>query len=414
MLYNIMKYLRQLLLCFSLLSTAIFFASGGEGDPLLVVTIMIKNEEEVICQTLQPFVDAGINSFFVLDTGSTDKTVEVTRNFFEKNHVTAGYIAQEPFVDFATSRNRALQLTQQQFSRAAFILMPDAEWYIQNVQGLLVFCKQYAQEDNPYASFLVRIMSDTLDFYTARLIKNNRSVYFVGAVHEVLNQVSPIKLPSDVYFKLEQTKNGAARSRRRWLRDCDILLKEYQKDVSNPRTLFYLAQTYAGLGQWYQAIHYYTLRTHISGWAEEDFMTQYRLAQSIERVINDGVYTWVDALSAYLKAYQIRPQRVEPLIKIAQHYWRNQEQELCYLFARRATEIPYPATDILFVDKLLYRFTRYDLLGMSAWCTGEYELGEWAVRKALAEKPHKIHLHKNLASYIKHREQKFLKQVGIA
>jgi len=33
-------------------------------DPLLVVVLMVKNEETVMRATLQPYVDAGINSYF--------------------------------------------------------------------------------------------------------------------------------------------------------------------------------------------------------------------------------------------------------------------------------------------------------------------------------------------------------------
>ena len=71
-------------------------------DPILVAVIMVKNEETVMRATLQPFVDGGVDSFFVFDTGSTDNTVGVTEDFFAEHGLTKAYIAQEPFIDFAT------------------------------------------------------------------------------------------------------------------------------------------------------------------------------------------------------------------------------------------------------------------------------------------------------------------------
>ena len=42
---------------------------------------MVKNEAHVIEETLQPFVDAGIDHFLVFDTGSEDKTVDIALSY---------------------------------------------------------------------------------------------------------------------------------------------------------------------------------------------------------------------------------------------------------------------------------------------------------------------------------------------
>src|SRR5436190_22697761 len=125
-----MKTLKKFFLFFLLFYINIFLSKSLIYDPILVAVIMVKNEEHVIRETLQPFIDGGIDSFFVFDTGSTDKTIETTQTFFKQNNITNGYIEQEKFIDFATSRNRALELAHQKFPHAAFMIMFDAEWYI--------------------------------------------------------------------------------------------------------------------------------------------------------------------------------------------------------------------------------------------------------------------------------------------
>src|SRR5581483_6823918 len=209
-------------------------------NPTLVAVIMVKNEEHVIRETLQPFVDGGVDAFFVFDTGSTDNTIEVTQNFFESHHITHGYIEQEPFIDFATSRNHALERAHQKFPHAAFIIMLDAEWYINDAKKLLDYCKQCLNRGDNYTSYLIRLLNDHADFYVGRLIRCHCNVHFKGAVHESINEVSPLKVPEDIYFKWLPQKTGIEKTQARFIRDRDILFKEYHANPST-RTLFYLA-----------------------------------------------------------------------------------------------------------------------------------------------------------------------------
>src|SRR5947207_9875299 len=95
-------------------------------DPLLVVVLMVKDEGAVMHATLEPFVDAGITSFFIFDTGSADDTIAQTENFFKEKNITSYYIEQEPFINFAVSRNHALERAETKFPNAGFMLFLDA------------------------------------------------------------------------------------------------------------------------------------------------------------------------------------------------------------------------------------------------------------------------------------------------
>lgn len=365
-----------------------------EYDPLLVVVIMIKNEAPVIRETLRPFVDAGIKDYLIYDTGSTDDTVEITKKFFQDAGIEHAVIKQEDFIDFATSRNHALRAAKESFPNACFLLMPDAEWYIKNGKGLLQFCQEHKDDhDNAY---LVRCtMGDSFNFHTQRLIRCRSNLQFVGAVHEGLNEVTIEKVSDDIFFEVGSTKYGKEKSQRRWSRDCELLFKEHQANPQSPRPVFYLAQTYHCLGDLFTAAQWYEKRSAMAGWDEENYITQYRLAQCYEELGK-----WDQALNSYLKAFSMRPHRAEPLVRLAKHYWASGERALCFLFARRAVELPYPKDDILFVEKNLYDYQRYDVMACVAWYVGEYELGEMAVRQALKAYPTLPHLLNNLNWYM--------------
>jgi len=375
-------------------------------DPLIVLTLMVKDEEHVIVQTLKPYVEGGIDAVLVFDTGSTDKTMQLAEHYLKSKNINF-HIAQEPFIDFAASRNRGLEIARVKFPHAGFLLMPDAEWYLHNPSKLIAFCKEqlvYAQNGHTLVdtdSYLMRIMSTQLDFYTQRLMRADKPVKFVGVVHETLDRVSQIMVPTDVYFELGSTKQGYEKSKKRWQRDKELLLKHHKENPSDPRTAFYLAQTYDCLGELENASTYYKKRRSLLGWYEENFMTVYRLAQVTERLAaqNNKKNTWDEALGYYLEAFSMRPCRAEPLIKISQYYLNHGKHELAYLFARRAEEINYPASDVLFVEKEAYEYVRHDVLGQCAWYVQSYDLGEAAVKKALNFHPSYEHLNKNLAFY---------------
>lgn len=206
----------------------------------------------------------------------------------------------------------------------------------------------------------------------------------MGSVHEVPNYIARVKLPDDVYFEWRPAQTGQSKTIQRWKRDCDLLLKEHQENPFDARTLFYLAQTYQCLGDWENAHIFYEKRSRINGWDEENYMALYRLGNvAWHRITKDRQDACPDLVTYYLKAFAMRPQRAEPLIQIAWYYLSKKQMHMAYLFAARAVQIPYPEKDILFIDKSLYDYTRYNILSKCAWAIGEYEVGKDAIRKAL-------------------------------
>ncbi len=366
---------------------------------VVVIVLMVKDEEAFMAKTLEPFVQAGLHSFVIFDTGSTDNTIAVTEDFFKSHHVAHYVITQEPFIDFATSRNRALDFAEEQFPDSPFFLMIDAEWYMHNVKGLIDFCVQNLE--NPIPAYLIRIVNPIISFTVPRLVRGKSGKRFIGVVHENIPLDIDARVPNDTYFELGVSRYGHEKSKKRWERDINLLLKEHEKKPHDSRTTFYLAQTYECLGDAYNAYRYYTIRAGQVGWPEEDYETLYRLGYIAEFLsFTDKSYTWDMAFSYYSIAHKILPHRAEPLIRIAEHYWSDAGSNipLCYLFAKRACELPYPEHDYLFINPYFYNFKRYEVLSNAALSMQDWQIGEAATRHALsvADLPH---LRANLAAY---------------
>lgn len=365
--------------------------------PLLAIALMVKDEATSILSVLSSFLDGGIRHFFVLDTGSTDNTVELTQAFFQQHDLTSSCLKQEAFIDFATSRNRTLALAEQHFPQAVFFLMPDAEWYLHHPETLLTFCEQQKNAATPL--YLMKIKMNAVDFYTARLFRAASKIRFKGVVHEVPDTLASIKVADPVHFQVKPTQQGVEKSRQRWRRDLTLLAKAHAASPDDPRTAFYLAQTHDCLGELEPAYAMYLHRAQLLGWDEENFITWLRLGNLAERLsAKNATFTWAIAMEHFLKAFSVRPHRIEPLIQIAEHYWPANIQT-CYLFSRYAYSIPYPHNDILFIDKVMYHYTRYEIMSRCAWYMGEYALGEEATLLALEEQPDRPHLHNNLRLY---------------
>lgn len=383
-----------------ILLLSFFHLTIASNDSLLVAVLMVKNEANCMQTTLEPLIKAGITSYVIFDTGSTDDTICITKQIFEQYGITNFFIPQEPFIDFATSRNRALELTQQYFPNASFMLMLDSEWHLHNGEKLLQFCQQ--QKNIPIPLYLIKMKQYSQEFQVARLIKCHSNIRFVGKVHEVPNQATYFSTPDTVYFTYQPSEYGHLKSCQRWLKDRDILLKEFEENPDNPRTVFYLARAYDCLNDLQNAAKWYLHRTDMQGWDEENFIACYSLAQIYQALQNHD-----QAILHYLKAFAMRPKRAEPLIQLAKYYWDIDQFELCFLFAQRSLQIPYPTHDILFVDRAMYDYVRYDMVSRSAWYAGEYQLGKQATLIALKANPQAPHLHYNLKLY---EEQLIIKQ----
>ena len=88
----------------------------------------------------------------------------------------------------------------------------------------------------------------------------------------------------------------------------------------------------------------------MGGWDEEVWYSLYQVARLHQRL----GFAWALVLDAYLRAYEFRPTRVEPIYQIARCYREHGQYHLGYLFSRAVFDTPYPE-DLLFIEKGIYQ-----------------------------------------------------------
>lgn len=311
------------------------------------LTMIVKDESARIERCLRSALPH-IDFTSIVDTGSKDGTIDVIESALDADSLDFSYfIYQRVWVDFATNRNEALALAMAA-GAYDYILLLDADHELvvgdPDFRSLLTApAYNIWQEDHGY------------EYANVRLLRADVAAKYVGVTHEVLVLPDGIKaetLPRDV-MRIIDHADGANREGK-LERDLELLLKA---DFQDPRTLFYIAQTYRDMGERVMAQGFYSARMSLGGWEEECWYAQYQIARLTEQP--DALPQ--DVTHAYLMAYARRPWRAEPLWHLARYWGGRNEQALQMMFYERSQDIPLPTDrDVLFIEVGCYDISETD------------------------------------------------------
>ena len=96
--------------------------------PTICLNMIVKNESRIITRLLDSVISI-IDTYCICDTGSTDDTISIITNYFDKHQIT-GIIINEPFKNFGYNRSFALNIAREK-SKADFLLLLDADMQLQ-------------------------------------------------------------------------------------------------------------------------------------------------------------------------------------------------------------------------------------------------------------------------------------------
>jgi len=304
--------------------------------------MIIKNEGPLLPRLFES-IRGFVAEYCIVDTGSTDDTMEVL-----KSMDMPGTIYEEAFVDFGTTRNVLLQKCRET-TRCDYLLLLDAD---------MILCQSpewdWARFDSRIDVYSL-IQVSALEYENVRLIRRDAiEVKVVGSTHEYYDvpcKYSQGTIPKRVVH-IRDVGDGKCKGDK-FSRDERLLRRDLDADGSNPRTIFYLANTLKDQAKYAEAIPFYIRRTQMGGFFAETDLSYTSLVQcflGLDDLHNAEKY-------APVAAYRPTVQRAEPLYYMVFYLHSKQKYDLAWYYARMAGRIPKPSvSQALFIHNDIYDF----------------------------------------------------------
>ncbi len=359
--------------------------------PSVTLCMIVKNEEHIIRECLDSMVGV-IDRYDISDTGSTDKTKEVIREWGEKNNI-PGEVYDIPWKGFGKSRTEAFKNAE---GKADYAWVIDAD---DKLEGDFKYPKEFGEHD----SYALNIHRGDFNWWRQQIFKLSAGWEYVGVLHEYANAKglrdaggTPTagRIEPHPHYHIEARTMGDRTVQfgddqsAKYTKDAETLIdcltnpenENYEPD--NLRYEFYVAQSYFDAQNIEKALEWYEKRAVKGGWDEEVWYCVYRIA--ICKCLLKT--SWEEAQDHFLQAWNIRPHRAEPLYQLARIHRQNGNPRLGYLFAKTAMNIPFPQGDILFLANDVYEWQIADELASSAYYVGDMVAGLEASNKLLEDK----------------------------
>lgn len=287
--------------------------------------MIVKNEEKCLERCLKSIKD--IDEIIILDTGSSDNTIEIAKKY--TNKVFANEYKWKD--NFADARNYALTK-----ATGDWVLSIDAdEWLESNGINKIRKGVEFAEAHKQITINCIMQANGVLDeFYFPRLFKKCKEIYWKGAAHNYLNHTDDNK--SDI--KITYSYSAAHElDKDRTLR---ILSAEVKNNPNCLREAFYLAREYWYRKNYNEAIKWYKDYLSRANWAPEMAEANLMIAKSY-KALNE-----IDQAKNYcLQAIKINADFKEAFnLMVELSGIKNREKWL--LFAELAND-----NDVLFTRK---------------------------------------------------------------
>lgn len=323
--------------------------------PSVGLALIVKDEEANLPKLLAS-IEGAFDQVVLLDTGSTDRTVDIFIKWAKENEVDFKVDNFNWVHDFSAARNAADAMLDTDWN-----VWADADDVLIGAQNIRAIIEQTPPHIVGYICDYDYVQHpDTghclCTLKRERLMRNGAG-HWIGRVHEAQTPKGQMDIigPELLLWKhqklaqeLDEAEAAAVQSNDRNL---DILKKWNEDEPDNPRIVGYLGTELAVQAQHDEAIKYYKHYIELdSEWTEERAQIHRKLAASLM-----AVGQWDEALRYGLEALHVLPQWPDSYITLAQVYNHRGEWAKAAFWAARAVEMGVPGT-LLIINPMDYTF----------------------------------------------------------
>lgn len=338
-------------------------------DNLINLCIMVKNAGPLFERILTENLDI-IDRWTILDTGSTDETLEIIERVLVGKK--EGGLYREPFINFRDSRNRLLDLAGKE---CKFNIMLD-DTYI--VRGDLRAFLTETRSDQYSSSFQVMVHSDDFVYGSNRITKSACGLRYIHKIHEIINDKGNtiVLIPEGrAWIEDVRTDEMHKRSMDRKQSDIALLLEELEDDPNDPRTYYYLGQTYAQIGEFEKALHFFLERCRFvdSGFNQERVDSMIEAARIASHRLGRP---WEECEPMFMEAHRMDPRRPEGPYFVGVHYFEAADIPRAYSHLKTAFEIGFPEVCQFSLRPTLSFHFAPKLLARCCYSVNDFKTGE--------------------------------------
>lgn len=229
--------------------------------PTISLCMIVKNEEEHLPNALNSVKDV-VDEIIIVDTGSTDRTVEIAKSFGAKVYY------YEWNNDFASARNEALK-----YATCDWILSMDADDEM-NAEQVKRLKDILANLEDDILGVQLPIYSKTPDGntmtnYLIRLFRNNPEIRFSRKIHEVvdfsINKLGGRIIRATDIPVIHKGYEEPGAINKKIERNFKLIKEEVEKSPDDASMWMYLAKSYCSLGNIEEGISAYKKAIDVAG-----------------------------------------------------------------------------------------------------------------------------------------------------
>lgn len=333
----------------------------------IILNFIFKDEADVLYKMLFSTKDI-IDYIVAIDTGSSDNSTEIIKNFAEEYNIPC-YIKYSEFINFGKSRNEALDYAHDVIIENN--LAPNKTYlYWMDCDEILTIEDTFDKNNLNSKSYTIDIIYGSTSYRRNSLIRMDSIFKWVGPVHEFIesNDVSKFnKSLKVIVFQCGASWKGSLRNK--YKTHAELLINEIESNPNGryvPRWLFYVAQSYFDAAMadrsnidfklLKKAKKYYKMRCMSDGYRDEKFWSKYRLG-IISNLENDkDEIVRKNLIDAYI--YDTR--RIEPLFYYMELLMSKGQYSEAFIYASLIyNEYKTPPTNVLFSNTYNYSKIEY-------------------------------------------------------
>jgi len=352
--------------------------------------MIVKDEETIIERALESLKNV-FDSYIICDTGSTDNTVNVIKNWMDINNK-KGEIIFKDWVNFGFNKSYLWEYFWNNNKESEYIIFLDAdEVFITNPDDNKSYLSiedsvrlyNELESEKITSIFYIDTLFGNLRYQRWQICRNNQLYIWKQPVHECLEGTTTNNTKRiEWVYNLARKEGNSSRNPNRYEKDAEMFLDYLKENPNESRAVFYLAQTYESISR-DKAIEWYKKRIELTnGWNQEKYMSCLRLGRILDNM-EDKIKYWMLGIS-------ICSERLECYYELMMYFHSKNDHIKAFGFASMAPVNRKYNASFLFVENNIYNYYFDFNFAISCYYSKNYLKGIEANNSSYVKAPENI------------------------